>query len=191
MKQWLRENPEYMEIYNKKYYMDNKENNKEKHKKQYKQWYKNNLIKVKEYRKKYGKKWRKENPEYNKEYTKNRRKIDLKFNLNHRIGCLMRQSLKGIKKNNRHWENLVDYTVNDLTKRLKRTLPKGYTWNDFLQGKLHIDHIIPKSIFNFDKPEHIDFRRCWALSNLQLLPEKENITKNAKLTRPFQIALKL
>ncbi|GAI73524.1 unnamed protein product, partial [marine sediment metagenome] len=43
-------------------------------------------------------------------------------------------------------------------------------WKDYLNRDLHIDHIIPKSAFNFTKPEHTDFKRCWALDNLRLLP---------------------
>jgi len=70
-------------------------------------------------------------------------------------------------------------------------MPKGYCWQDFLEGKLHIDHKIPISAFNFTKSEHIDFKRCWALSNLQLLPARENIIKSNHLSKPFQPALKI
>lgn len=121
---------------------------------------------------------------------RNRRKTDLKFNLNSKMSNMICYSLKG-NKNGRHWESLVGYTSNDLIKRLKKTMPDGFTWQDFLEGKLHIDHIIPKSVFNFTKPKHIGFKRCWALSNLQLLPMKENLTKANKLSKPFQPCLKI
>ena len=93
--------------------------------------------------------------------------------------------------NRRNWENLVDYTLDNLIKHLKKTMPEGYTWDDYLNGKLHIDHKIPISVFNFDKPEHIDFKRCWGLKNLRLLSAKENLIKGAKLSRPFQPALQI
>lgn len=102
----------------------------------------------------------------------------------------IRLSLK-YGKDGRSWLSLVDYDVNQLIKRLKRTIPKGYKWQDFIDGRLHIDHIIPISVFNFTEPEHIDFKRCWALSNLQLLPIKENLMKHNKIERPFQPALLL
>ncbi|MBA7551803.1 hypothetical protein ES705_44352 [subsurface metagenome] len=70
-------------------------------------------------------------------------------------------------------------------------MPAGYTWQDFLSGELHIDHIIPISAFNFTKPEHTDFKRAWALENLRLLPAKENMIKHDRLDRPFQPALKI
>jgi len=34
-------------------------------------------------------------------------------------------------------------------------------------------------------------KRCWALSNLRLLPAKENMIKHNKLDRPFQPALRI
>jgi len=55
----------------------------------------------------------------------------------------------------------------------------------------HIDHIIPISAFNIISIGCIDFRRCWALKNLQPLFVKENISKHNKLAAPFQPALAL
>ena len=109
--------------------------------------------------------------------------------LNSRMGSEIRHSLNN-NKNNRHWESLVNYNCNSLMKHLKSTMPKGYTWDDYLKGELHVDHIDPISAFNFSKPEHADFKRCWALSNLRLLPAKENMVKKNKLVRPFQPSLK-
>jgi len=134
--------------------------------------------------------WEVDYKEERNKYLKNKRKIDLKFNLNDRLKTSIRTSLKG-NKDGYHWEDLVGYTLNDLIKHLKKTMPKGYMWQDFLNGKLQIDHIIPKSVFNFDKPEHSDFKKCWALENLRLLPARENLIKHNKLLKPFQPALKI
>lgn len=191
----------YMKDYLKSYYIENKERIKKQHRKYYEKNLKKTLVDCKIYRmnndeqiKKAYKRWREANPEKvriaNNKWKKERRKIDLKYNLTKKISETIRMSLKG-NKNGRHWEALVEYTLNDLIKRLKRTMPKGYAWQDYLDGKLHIDHKIPISAFNFDKSNQIDFRRCWALSNLQLLPAKENLEKYNKLTKPFQPTLKL
>jgi hypothetical protein len=126
--------------------------------------------------------------EFINRYYLQRRKIDLKFNLNGRISVAMGHSLKG-NKAGRHWEDLVGYTLDDLLKRLKKTMPQGYNWQNYLDGELHIDHIIPISAFNFTKTEHIDFKRCWALGNLRLLLAMKNWKKHAKLDKPFQRAL--
>lgn len=110
------------------------------------------------------------------------------------LGNRMRRSicygLKG-KKNKKHWENIVGYTVDDLIKRLKKTLPKGVTWDIFMENRrdYHIDHIIPQSAFNYETTGDMDFKRCWALSNLQILPASENISKMTKIDKPFQPCL--
>ena len=149
-----------------------------------KQWHRNHIG----YNKQYHKDSREEARKYMNQYIKTKRKTDLKINLNHRISNAISKALKGNKKG-RRWEELVGYNLDTLMNRLLQTMPKGYTWQDFLEGKLHIDHVIPKSIFNYNCSEHIDFRRCRALKNLQLLPAKENISKYNKLNKSFQPAL--
>lgn len=192
-KQYYKNNRQKMINRNKQRYKDDPERAKIYQEK----WKKDNPEKVKGYRECNPEKERKRNRQYrenNREkinnYEKNRRKTDLKYNLNCRIKLGIYESLQG-NKAGRHWEDLIGYTLEDLIKRLKKTMPKGYTWQDFLNGKLHIDHKIPKKAFNFTKPEHPDFRRCWALKNLQLLPVEENLSKGSKLSKSFQPALKI
>lgn len=198
-KQYYIRNREKLLIKGKQYL----ENNREKENKRKKKWreenlehkkeyYQNNCEKIKKQQKQYYFKNKEEiyqrTKEYIRQYTTNKRKTDLRFNLNSRMAIAIGTSLKGDKAG-RRWESLVGYKLNDLVKRLKKTMPKGYTWQNYLRGDLHIDHILPKSIFNFTKSEHIDFKRCWALDNLRLLPAKENLIKHNKLNKPFQLAL--
>jgi hypothetical protein len=49
----------------------------------------------------------------------------------------------------------------------------------------------PITAFNFNTPEDIDFKRCWALSNLQPLWARDNLSKQNKLIKPFQPSLLL
>ncbi|MBA7591448.1 hypothetical protein ES708_33605 [subsurface metagenome] len=200
-KKYRENNPKKIKKYCREYY----KNNIEKIKKRHREYYKNNrekvLKKTKQYQKnnrearnEYNKRWRKNNHERLrvkiKQWTNLKLKTDLKFYLNHRMSCKIWQSLKS-GKNGRHWESLVGYKLVDLIKHLKKTIPETYNWQGYLSGNLHIDHIIPISAFNFTRPEHIDFKRCWALKNLRLLPAKENLIKHAKLTKPFQPALRI
>lgn len=185
-KKWKKNNPEKVreqkKRYRKKYSIKIKE-----YQGQYtRKYYQNNKGKIKEQ----SKQWQRDNREKRNNYEKIRRKIDLNFKLNRIIGSAIWQSLKD-NKAGRKWENLIGYDVVKLKNHLKKTMPKGYTWQDYLSGELHIDHIIPKSAFNFTKSEHTDFKRCWALKNLRLLPIKENLTKHNKLVKPFQLALKI
>jgi len=128
--------------------------------------------------------------EYYNRYQSKRYKTDIRFKLNRNISRLIRKSLKS-NKDSRHWEELVGYTVNELKIHLQNNMPKGYAWQDYLEGRLHLDHKIPIDAFNFDSSEQIDFKRCWNLKNLQLLPARENIIKSNKLEESFQPALKI
>jgi len=207
-KQWFLNNgttcKEYMDKYRernkekiKAYYKKNREkikenylNNKEKCLKNSKEWQLKNREKVKEYRKKHYNKNKERLCEYHRQWNRNKRKTCPRFKLNYTLGDTIRRSLNG-NKAGRHWENLVGYSLDDLMKRLKSTLPQNYNWQDFLDGKLHVDHIIPISAFEFDKPEDFQFIECWSLKNLRLLPAKENIIKGSKIIKPYQLALKI
>jgi len=144
--------------------------NKERHKKWMKEYYKNNKDKYRESARKY--------------YNTPKGRTSL--NISRRIAF----TLKG-KKGGRHWEDIVGYSVEQLIFRLKKTMPKGYTWDDYLNGELHIDHKIPIAVFNYETPDDLDFKKCWALKNLQLLPAGKNLSKGAKIDRPFQPSLLL
>jgi len=124
------------------------------------------------------------------QYVKNRYRKDTRYSINRRVLHLVHASLKsrGSTKSAR-WESLVGYTLTDLVKRLKRTMPKGWTWDDFMAGRLHIDHKTPLSAFNFTGENDLDFRRAWALSNLRLLPAAENLAKSDMIDGQFQPSL--
>ena len=114
-----------------------------------------------------------------------KRRATLAGALHHRVSSLVRVSLKK-NKHGSTFHNLVDYSREDLQKRLGKTIPAGYSWVDFIQGRLHIDHIIPVTAFNFSSTNDLDFKRCWALTNLRLLPAADNIRKYNHVARPFQ-----
>lgn len=118
-----------------------------------------------------------------------KQKYDLVYRLNKRMSIGMWNALKG-KKNYNHWEDLAGYTYTELKNRLSATMPKGYTWADFLSGELHIDHIIPKSLYNYNSPDDAEFKKCWALNNLQLLPATENISKGNKVVYEYRGEIK-
>lgn len=182
-------NKEDRKIYDKEYYSIS-ENRKRKNEIN-KKWRDRN----KEYCSKYGKQYRKDNPEKIKESSEKyksclskRYRENLKFNIDSKMRSMINESLKG-NKSGWYWEKLVGYTLRDIVKHLKSTMPEGYSWQDYINGKLQIDHIIPISIFNYSKVEHPDFKRCWALENLRLLTVIENKAKSNKLTKSFQPAL--
>lgn len=116
--------------------------------------------------------------------------IDPSFALKNRVRVLMYSSLRQTK-NGRKWQDLVGYSIEDLRLYIEKQFYDGMNWERFLAGEIHIDHKIPVSVFNFSSPDHIDFKRCWSLKNLRPMWALENISKGAKLDRPFQPSLQL
>jgi len=96
---------------------------------------------------------------------------------------------RGTKKSG-VWK-ILGYSREDLTAHLERLFEPGMSWDNYGRGGWHIDHVVPVSAFNYTEPGHIDFRRCWALDNLQPMWEAQNLSKGASLSEPFQPALRL
>jgi hypothetical protein len=72
----------------------------------------------------------------------------------------------------------VDYTTEQLWLHLKRQFKGRMSERAFLEGRIHIDHIIPLSSFDLTDPQEI--RAAWALSNLRPMWAKANIAKGAR-----------
>lgn len=126
------------------------------------------------------KKWKNENLEKIKE-TMRKAYVKImstsKGKLNHSMSTAINTSLKG-NKNGRHWEDLVGYKLQDLKQHLEFQFKPKMSWNNY--GEWHIDHIKPKSLFNFEKPEDKEFKECWSLKNLQPLWETTRIINGIK-----------
>ena len=53
------------------------------------------------------------------------------------------------------------------------------SWDNY--GEWHIDHILPDSSFYYVSTEDDEFKKCWALSNLQPLWAIDNLKKSNKI----------
>jgi len=160
--------------------------NKEKAKLSNKTWFQ----KVKERQRLRLRAWREENPELVKAAAL-RQRTRAKLNPANRIAGTMSRTvgrcLRGMK-GRRRWETLVGYSLEELRSHLEKKFTNKMNWANY-GSYWHIDHIVPLSVFNFERMENIDFKRCWALSNLQPLEKIENIKKGNRLTQAFQPAL--
>lgn len=145
-----------------------------------KEWVERNPEKAKEIRLVAASK-RKDNPDYIawrtkyfREYTTNKRK-NPRHRLDHRMGQLMRGSLVG--KGGRTWESLVGYSIDDLFIHLEKQFLPGMSWENM--SDWHIDHILPRAMFNYETEYDPDFRVCWSLTNLRPIWAEENIKKGS------------
>lgn len=118
-----------------------------------------------------------------------RYRADPEFNLKERVRCELRKSVRveAVMKvaraairsggTSKRFEDAVGYSIAALKRHLERQFVKGMDWEHFASGEIHIDHIIPLSAF--DLTDAGEFVAAWALSNIQPLWAKDNLTKGA------------
>ncbi|WP_157970185.1 hypothetical protein [Pelagibacterium sediminicola] len=201
-KRWRERNPEKVQAiearrvrdpakrraYNQEYWAANKERLSAENRKRY--WASRDA------RLAYRAKWVEENPDIQRQWIeRNREKVRAadrrrrstpKGRIDDRMSSNIRQALRQ-RKGGRRWEKLVGYSLSDLMAHLERHFLDGMNWENV--GEWHIDHVIPKSVFNYEDAHHIDFRRCWALDNLRPLWSTDNMKKSNKIDAPFQPSL--
>lgn len=156
----------------KKYYQNHKEERK-----QYKEQYAiDNLEKLRDTQKRASKKWQSKNREYLREYDKKRYWASVEIRLKNRLRTDINDCLSG-RKNRRHWQDLVGYTLEQLKTHIESQFQPGMTWDNWGRGEncWHIDHKTPQSWFDFSNEEQV--RQCWRLENLTCKWESDNLSK--------------
>ena len=143
-----------------------RQDNKEKIAAWGKQYYQDNKEKIKQYCQ--------DNKEKRNEYVKNRLKNDEQFRIRYYLSIALRQSLKTAKITKKNSTlNYIGCSIEFMKEHLNST--KKPDWGD----DLHIDHIIPSSLFDHANEEEI--KKCWNWRNLRYLPAEKNISKKDKL----------
>lgn len=89
--------------------------------------------------------------------------------------------LRGNKKYS-SWQKLVGYTLDELYIHLESTFEPWMTWELYMEGKIVIDHILPKSLFEYSSHEDEQFKICWGLKNLRMLDYHHNNCKTDRLS---------
>jgi len=118
-------------------------------------------------------------------YQTKKRKNDIDHRFRDSISGGIYKALKGNKKG-RKWENIVNYTLDELKANLSSKFQKNMNWNNY--GKWEIDHIIPLKYKNkrdeyywdqkeLKNPSSETFKNAWKLDNLQPMWKKDNIKK--------------
>jgi hypothetical protein len=140
------------------------------------------------------KSWKERNPEKKQAITRRsyeRKMASPQGRLENSTKAVVSASLKPGVKNGRQTFSLLGYSVDKLRRHLEARFLPGMSWKNYGKFGWHVDHIVPLSAFNYDAPEHADFKRAWALANLRPLWARDNWSKHAKLTAPFQPSLAL
>ena len=181
-KKWKEDNKEIHQEYQAQYHKDNKDARNA----QNKEWRDNN----KEYLKEYN--HHRYDPVYYKQYRADNRERDRKtaqkreakyrqdpvYRLKSNISRAVRKALNSDKDGASFFE-YVPYGLKELKAHLEALFDSQTNWENY-GSYWHLDHIIPQSSFNYDSMESEEFRKCWALNNLQPLERIENIKKSNK-----------
>lgn len=147
------------------------ERNKEKHFLNGKKWTENNRERSNDIKKSWKKRHREKYLKSAREYAK-RKRFDPHYRLSKNISKAIWECLKG-NKNHLKWTEYVDFTADELILHLESQFTNKMTWDNY--GKYwHVDHKTPLSWFDLKK----DFKKAWALNNLQPLEAKINLSKN-------------
>lgn len=164
----------YKQQYDKKYYQENSEVRKE-----YGRMYSATVRRFKKYTKEEIEERRQKKREYyelNKDKINNLKRIDRASNpmrrLNENISGHIYYSIKS-NKAYEHWENLVNFTFDELKEHLEKQFDENMTWDNY-GTYWEIDHIIPVNTFNFITYTDSDFQICWSLANLRPLESIAN-----------------
>lgn len=177
--------------------------NKNKIKLKQKQYALNNKNKIREYQKEYAsnnkkniseyqKEWRLKNKEKvkknNKEYNQknkikinkmhvDKRKNNSDLRIKHSVRTAFIQSFN--RQMIRKKERFLSYTGIHIDEYINH-FNKFELWKNFCNNEnIHVDHIIPIALYDFNNPEEV--RKCWNPQNLRLIPAEENLIKKDKL----------
>ncbi len=172
MNRKYRQNPEVRK-------KDDEQNKKYVRTEKYREWNRTRLKiyrKTEEYRQ-----WQIKNRDKFRDKERIRRKDPLIRASSNFSRCLY-ESLRsqGLGKRGRSWEAVVGYTLDNLKQHLESLFTDNMSWDNYGRGGWHIDHIIPRSYFNFKSIHDVYFKQCWSLSNLMPCWESENLSKGAK-----------
>ena len=158
-------------------------------------WKKLNEIKVKEIKSKCDKEWYKahknkklktnqdwktnnsaRNKEWYRRYKREHKMVDPAFKL---INKMRTRLWYAIKKKRTSTIRLIGCTAQELRGYLESKWQLGMTWDNYGRKGWHIDHIVPLSSFNLDKPEEL--AAACHYTNLQPLWATDNLSKGNKL----------
>ena len=107
----------------------------------------------------------------------NRLQSRIRKKLGRDLGCAIRLALKRGGRSKKV-EALLGYMIDDVRRHIEQRFLPGMNWEAFCRGEIHIDHDRPVKLFDMRDP--IQWRACWALSNLQPLWARDNLSKGAR-----------
>lgn len=160
-----------------KFYRQNREERLEKAK----DYYENNKEKVSAYKKEHYQKNKAKIIAKNSRRTTERRREDPHLRLAHSVSTAVYSALKSQEATKSSPTfSALPYGLQDLVEHLEKQFDEQMCWDNY-GSYWHVDHIYPQSLLPYESFEDENFRKCWALENLQPLEAKENLRKSNKV----------
>jgi len=173
-------NKERVLLYNKKYYIENRETESARSK----EYQQKNKVVVYQQHKDYHEKWRAINKDrirgYRNKEVRNKYEVDRKKNdISYRITCILRKQLNKVVGGykNKSALKLLGCSIKEFKDYLISTFQDNMSFENY--GKWHIDHILPCSAFELQYSEEQEV--CFHYSNLQALWAGDNLAKSNKI----------
>lgn len=142
----------------------------------------NNIEKLRAYREKRKDAIR----EYARIRCNEKSKTDISFKILKNLRSRIRFALKkGKIKKADTTENLLGCSVPDFKKYFTSLFKEDMTWDNFMNGEIHIDHIIPCS--KFDLKDEEQQKICFHYTNLQPLWGVDNLKKGTRIIDNIEI----
>jgi len=114
------------------------------------------------------------------EYLRQKRKIDPNYKIGSNLRRRINRSLK-VQFANKYYkfDEYLGCTLEFFKEYIQSKFTDGMTWELYLASEIHLDHIIPCSLFNLTDPE--EQKKCFHYSNIQPLWKRDNFQKSNKL----------
>jgi hypothetical protein len=111
-------------------------------------------------------------------YVQEKRK-DPKHRLRNSVSLQMNLALKKQGKM-KQWAAFekTGYTPQQLAEHVEAQFDDKMTWDNY-GTYWQLDHIVPQCTLQYDSMDHPNFKKCWALENLQPLAREENASKGS------------
>lgn len=115
------------------------------------------------------------------EKDRERLKTDVEYNLKRRTKTRIRNGLayfvKGLRKD-RGTVELLGCSLSQFKEHIEKQFTKDMNWDEFLKGRIHLDHIKPIASFNLSDIE--EQKKCFNYKNVQPLWSWQNLRKGSR-----------
>jgi hypothetical protein len=113
---------------------------------------------------------------YSLRYRKGNIRGNISYKLRSRVSHAVRRSGRNKSASTMA---LLGCTIPEFQEFFKAKFTRGMTWQRFLTGEIHLDHIVPCA--SFDLTQSSEQKRCFHYTNMQPLWAADNMAKGAKI----------